>query len=133
MSSIIEKILLGNKKTAPGIIQDALKANFDDAINIEWHTDKIGCWEAIFYRESLEHIAKFDCTANLIEYKINLTDEHLPLFIKEKMETKGEIMNYVLINRRNQIMYEVIYRLSPNERFLVTLSETGKILEEKRL
>jgi len=133
MSSILEKILLGNKKTAPVSIQEALKANFDNAINIEWHADKSGCFEAVFYRENLEHIAKFDYTANLIEYKINLTEDHLPLFIKEKVETKGEIMNYVLINRRNQIMYEVIFRLSPNERFLVTLSETGKILEEKKL
>ncbi|MCF8295155.1 MAG: hypothetical protein K9I34_03740 [Bacteroidales bacterium] len=133
MSSLLDKIMSGISRKAPKAIQESFKQNFKSAKNIEWHQDKNGCYEAVFYKDKLEHIAKFDCGAILLEYKINLTEEHLPLLVKKLVENKGEIMNYVLINRGNRIMYEVIFRLSPNERYSMLLTELGEILEEKEL
>jgi len=46
---------------------------------------------------------------------------------------KGEIMNAVLRNKGNRLEYEIIYRDATLTRFLITLSDLGAVLEEKKL
>ncbi len=88
-------------------------------------------YEAIFYKENLEHIAHFDLSGNLTEYKLFLPKEFLPEAIKSYLESKGEIMNVVLNNKGNCIEYEAIVRDKNLTRSLILLSDLGKILEEK--
>lgn len=132
MSNLIERFILGTGITPPEIFETALRANFELAMNVEWFTLGNG-FEAVFYQNNLEHLACFDENAALLNYKVNLTEEFLPVFLKESIEGKGEIMNVVLINQGNDIVYEVILRSSPTDRFKMVLSQLGKVLEEKGL
>jgi hypothetical protein len=132
MSNLIERFILGTGITPPSQFEEALKLNFENAANVEWFRLGEG-YEAIFYQDNLEHLACFDSDSLLINYKVNLPEEFLPVFIKETVEGKGEIMNVVLINQGNHIVYEVIIRSSPTDRFLLILSHLGKIEGEKKL
>ena len=114
------------------ICLDAFKHNFKNAVNVEWH-DKEDCFEAIFYKDQIEHIAIFHKSGTLLEYKLYLSDEGLPEKIKNIFKTKGEIMNALLRNKGNTIEYEVIYRDKDLNRFVVLLTDLGQVLQERKL
>lgn len=132
MSNLIERLIFGTGITPPEAFEIALRSNFEQAVNVEWFPLGDG-YEAVFYHNNLEHLACFDANVILLNYKVNLTEEFLPVFLKESIEGKGEIMNVVLINQGNDIVYEVILRSSPTDRFKLVLSQLGKVLEEKKL
>ena len=132
MNDLLKKIIEANNFTPPHTYIEALHKNFEGAINIDWY-NKTNYIEAIFYKDNIEHIAMFDADSILIEYKQNLTEGYLPEIIKSLLISKGEIMNTVLKNKGNTIEYEVIIRDIDLNRFLITLNEIGKIIEEKTL
>ena len=105
---------------------------FEGAINVEWF-EKGKYYEAIFYKNDIEYIALFDLSGSLIEYRQNLTFDYMPEKIKKIVESKGELMNYVLRNKGNMIDYEVIYRDDALNRYLLIITDSGKIFREKKL
>ena len=42
-------------------------------------------------------------------------------------------MNFVLRNKRNHIDYEIIYRDMDLNRFMLIITDSGKIFQEKKL
>lgn len=132
MDNFIKRVIEGNGITPPDICLESFNLNFENAINVDWF-DRKTYFEAIFYKDNLEHIASFDISGTLTEYKLFLPKEYLPEAIKSFLESKGEIMNVVLINKGNSIEYEAIIRDANLIRFLIQLSELGKIIEEKKL
>lgn len=132
MNNFLKKVIEGSGITPPSICLEAFNLNFNNAINVEWF-DRKTSFEVIFYKDNLEHIAIFDTSGALIEYKLFLPVEFLSEAIKSFLESKGEIMNVVLINKGNRIEYEAIVRNKDLTRFLILLSDLGKIIEEKKL
>ena len=132
MDNFLKKVVEGNGVSPPEGCQQSFKQNFEDAINVEWFKKEC-CYEAIFYKNSLEHIATFDISGVLLEYRQNLTEDYLPVTIKDLVTSKGEIMNSVLKNKGNRLEYEVIVRDGDLNRFLIKISEIGNIIEEKPL
>ncbi|HAF29454.1 MAG TPA: hypothetical protein DCG75_10445 [Bacteroidales bacterium] len=132
MNNFVKRVIEGNGITPPIICLNAFNSNFNDTINVEWF-DRADHFEAIFYKDNLEHIAIFDLSGSLVEYKLFLPVEFLPEAIKTYLESKGEIMNSVLINKGNTIEYEVIVRDANFTRYLILLSDLGKVIEEKKL
>ena len=132
MEDFIKYVFQNNGITPPEECKEGLTKNFEGAINIEWFK-KDQDYEAIFYKENSEFIALFHSDGNLAEYKQYLSVSYLPETIKNFLESKGEIMNIVLINKGNRIEYEAIVRDSSLVRFLVILSTYGDIIEERKL
>jgi len=132
MEDFLKNVIEGNNITPPKVCLKAFNHNFSDAINVDWF-NRESYYEAIFYKENLEHIAHFDLSGNLTEYKLFLPKEFLPEAIKSYLESKGEIMNAVLNNKGNCIEYEAIVRDKNLTRSLILLSDLGKILEERIL
>jgi len=106
--------------------------NFEDAINVEWF-EKENNYEAIFYLNNLEHIALFTLTGFLEEYRLNIPANYLPGHINNMVSSRGEIMSSVMRNKGNKVEYEVIVRDKELNRHLITLSDMGKAIEEKKL
>lgn len=132
MEDFIQNLRAGSSIEAPEGCIDAFYRNFPDASGIEWH--KTGeDFEVLFYRSNIEHIAIFSTAGILLEYKKTLDPEHLPGNIRNSAGSKGEIMNYVLINRGNQIEYQLIIRDKALNRYLLGYSETGDELYQKNL
>ncbi len=132
MMNFFSKFFGGALFLPPDAVKNALAEKFPDVINIEWN--KSGdVYEAIFYKDSIEHIANFDKKGVLSVYKMFLPEGFLPENIKSKVAGKGELMNAVMINSGNSITYEIIYRDKDLVRSVMLLNEKGIILEEKLL
>jgi hypothetical protein len=132
MEKFITNFIEGSQVVPPGAVDTSFNENFPNAINVEWFR-KNENFEAIFYKEGIEHIAIFDMNGTLAEYKMYLPDGFLPEKLKKTLEKKGEIMNSVMINRGNSILYEIIFRDSDLVRYLVVVNEMGIIETEKQL
>ncbi|MCU4164379.1 hypothetical protein [Carboxylicivirga caseinilyticus] len=132
MENFLKKIVQGSSFTPPGLCEQALKENFTEAINVEW-INKEEYYEAIFYKNNIEHIALIDRNGNLLEYRQNIPKDFLPEQIKTIAQSKGEIMNSVLKNKGNNIEYEIILKDQSLKRYLVLFSEIGVIKDEKKL
>jgi len=111
---------------------DAFKSQFPDAVRTDW-SSKDQFFEAIFYRENMEHIARYDDKGILQDYMIHLPQELLPYAIQSRLVNRGEIMSVMLINKGHSIFYEIIIRDRDHKRQLILYSETGVLLNENRL
>lgn len=132
MEDFLKNVIEGNSITPPKVCLHSFNHNFNNAINVDWF-DRKTYFEAVFYKDNLEHIATFDISGNLIAYKLFLPQEFLPEAIKSYLESKGEIMNIVLNNKGNRIEYEAIVRDANLIRYLILLTDLGKLIEEKKL
>lgn len=132
MKDFLKKVVEGSGVSPSVVCLKSFTDNFEDAINVEWFR-RDGCFEAVFYRNNLEHIALFSLNGMLKEYKKNLPPEYLPEAIKNLALSKGEIMNAVLKNKGNCLEYELIFRDASLKRHLLTLSDAGELKEEIRL
>jgi hypothetical protein len=132
MKEFLRKLLAGDGVSPTELCLRTFNQNFEDAINVEWF-EKENNYEAIFYRNNLEHIALFTLTGFLEEYRLNIPANYLPEHIKILVSSRGEIMSSVMRNKGNMVEYEVIIRDKELNRHLITLSDMGKALEEKKL
>lgn len=132
MKDFLKKVFQGTGISPTKVCLKAFNQNFENALNVEWY-NKEDYFEAIFYKDNLEHIAMFDKAGNLIEYKLYLPEGYLPEPIKNKVEAKGEIMNALMRNKGNMVEYEVIVRDKALNRYVMTLSDVGNLHEEKKL
>ena len=132
MRNFLKKILDGNGASPSEICLQSFNDSFTEATNVEWFCKK-GYYEAIFYKNNLEHIAVFNLSGVLKEYRQNLAVENLPELIKNIALSKGEIMNSVLRNKGNLLEYELIVRDQSLKRKLILLTDMGNIIEEKAL
>lgn len=132
MNNFLKKVVEGNKISPSDICLHSFNENFTGAINVEWFK-KGNCYEALFYKNDFEHIAIFDLSGVLIEYRQNLSSDYLPEPIKKTALSKGEIMSTILKNKGNTLEYEMIVRDNNLNRYLIILSDVGNIIEEKKL
>ena len=116
----------------PEEVEEAMLTHFPDAVNIEWFFEN-GAYETIFYLDNKEHIAKFDRSANLIDYRINLPLDELPFSIQQSVDSQKEIMNLVEIHVDKKIFYELILRNADLVRFVALFNQNGENLGEKAL
>jgi len=132
MNDFLKNVIEGSNISPSEICLQAFNDNFSEAINVEWFNKKT-CFEAIFYKNNIEHIARFSLNGTLLEYRQNLGPDHLPNLLKSLVLQKGEIMNVVLINKGNLLEYELIVRDKTQNRHLILLSDLGEIKLEKVL
>jgi hypothetical protein len=132
MKEFIREVFNKNRRCPSDACLTAFNIHFGDAINVEWF-DKGKSYEAIFYKNDIEYIALFDLSGSLLEYRQNLTFDYMPEKIRSIVDSKGELMNFVLRNKRNHIDYEIIYRDMDLNRFMLIITDSGKIFQEKKL
>jgi hypothetical protein len=132
MTKYLKKMMEGNNIRPPGLCLESFHSSFRNAINAEWSQSE-GGYESVFYEDGLEHIARFDASGLLLEYKMFLPENLLPEKIREQLVGRGEVMHAVLINKGNLIEYDVIIRDPDFQRFQMTYSQTGDILMEQML
>ncbi len=131
--NFLSKILAGTK--VPGIpkpVKQAFAKMFNSPLNTEWNQagDE---WEAIFYVDEMEHLARFQATGELLSLKINLPLTQTPDNIKKAVQNEGELMNVITIKQKQALMYQLIVRNEKLERFFMLLNSEGEILEKEKL
>ncbi|WP_421878993.1 hypothetical protein [Marinoscillum sp.] len=131
-SQFIQNLLNGSREQPPASCMDTFRSSFTDAIAQEWSL--VGeHYEVVFYRNSLEHTARFTQNGVLLDYRLKLTADLLPPAILKTVRAKGELMNSVLMNMGRSIVYEMIIRDSNLNRYQLELNELGEVLAEHQL
>jgi len=132
MKNILGKIFKFSSVTLPQRVKDSFFEKFGDSLNVEWlRTDDF--YEAIFYREDIEHIAHFDSIGKLLNLKKNLPIHTTPEHIKEKAALHGELMNVIEISEDDIVGYELIIRDEGLIRFSLLLNEKGGLIQKTKL
>lgn len=132
MKNILSKIFHFHSVTIPSPVQRAFLKKFGESLNIEWlKTDDF--FEAIFYLEDIEHIARFDSSGELVNLKKNLPIQTTPPHIKDKAAEHGELMNVIEISEAEIVGYELIVRDDGLIRFSLLLNEKGGLLHKSKL
>jgi hypothetical protein len=120
-------IFKNSSKSIPDSVKSGLLQHFPKAINIEWN--KIDdTFEAIFYLNEVEQIAKLSADGTLLETKKNLWLDEVPQFISVKIGEYGEMMSAIEITSGTEITYEIIIRKSDFNRFLLLFNNQGNLL-----
>lgn len=130
MKNLLKKIFLTPFKHIPEKVKEALHLQFPEALNVEWES-KNDVYEAVFYRNEIEFIAKVSEEKGVIEYKQNLKLDELPAPITAQCVKSGEIMNAICITRDAAIFYEVIVRNKNLDRSVLLLDDSAKLLESR--
>ena len=125
-------IFKSQKKSIPDTVKSLFADKFPESKNTEWE-QKGTVYEAIFYLNDIEHIARFSGKGILEEYRKNLWPDELPENIKTKGASFGEIMNGIIIYRGEDILYEVIIRNEKLDRFEYLFDKKGDVLKTKLL
>jgi hypothetical protein len=133
IKNFLNKILNDQKgKNIPHKILKSFKNQFDNPLNIEW-TKTGETFEAIFYKDELEHIAHFKDNGELASLKINLPLEAVPEMILNTAKGNGELMNAIAIHKSGTVTYELIVRDENLIRYFMLLSATGEVIEKEKL
>ena len=129
MNNFLKKMIEGNGESPPEACLESFNENFSDAVNVDWH-NRNTCFEAVFYKGNLGHIAIFNLDGTLVEYRQFLPYEYLPVPLRNIALSKGEVMNSVLKNKGNMIEYEIIVCNPQRKRFMLLISDIGELKEE---
>lgn len=133
MGDLFNKIIGGQNKGIPQYIEASLNKAFTGAYGIEW-AFREGYYEAVFYLDKHENIAKFDLDGNIFENRINQPLDQIPSPVRTYAEEHGEIMNCISIHLKNKKpVYEIIVRDIQYERFLLMVTATGKNISKMKL
>lgn len=132
MKNILNKFFKFNNISLPSVVRRSFNEKFGDSINAEWlQTEDF--YEAIFYSEDVEHIARFDSTGNLLNLKKNLTLHAIPEQIRIKAISHGEIMNIIEIKEEEIVGYELIVRDEELIRYSLLLNDKGGLIHKSKL
>ena len=132
MEDFVVKVMKGDGCNPPQLCLDAFESKFSTAISVEWY-DRDGNYEAVFYKNQLEHVAVFSPSGFLSEYKLMLQEDYLPGKITDILKPRGDIMSAVLKNKGNALEYEVVVMDKEMKRSLILFSDQGKILSSTQL
>lgn len=132
MENLLKNILNPKSVNPPEKVKASFDQCFYNPLNVEWFNLNNN-FEAIFYEDELEKIAMFNSNGELLEEKVNLGIELLPARVKMVARNHGELMSSIRIKRKEDILFEIIYRDKELDRYLLLLDRDGKVLNSEKL
>lgn len=90
-------------------------------------------YEALFYENKLERIARFDQSGNLIEVRTNISPMDTAALKNDQVRQMGDLMNYIQIKRGERTTHELIIRRPDHTRLLILLDDTYAIIRQEPL
>ncbi|MBN1184198.1 MAG: hypothetical protein JXB49_18055 [Bacteroidales bacterium] len=133
LENLFKKIITGSSVVPPDNITESFQAMFHNALNIDWFI-KDETYEAIFYFNDLEHIARFYNDGRLLDTRKNLPLDTIPEQLAKNASREGEIMNVVeIMPSDNEPYYDIVIRNKELVRFMLLMDKQGNIFEKKEL
>jgi len=133
MDDLIKKIFSGDGPEPPEPVVRSLNEQFgDDLLNLEWSSNH-GLFEALFYFEMKEHLARFLKSGEMLEYRVNLPREDWPGFLTAITGERGEIMNVLEVHTPEQQFFDIIVRDNKLLRSEISMDSEGRIVSERTL
>ena len=132
MNIFFKNILSDKSANPPEEVKNHFVKFFINPFNIDWYIED-DYYEAIFYENDLEKIAKYDKNGNFVNVKTNIPVDQLPEKVLASAQSFGEIMNAILISVDNETIYEIIFRDQNLTRFELMLDHEGKTISNQKL
>lgn len=131
--NFFQKIFTGGKEIdLPAIVKEKFETQFTNSLNTEWHKNGEQ-FEAVFYKNEVEHIAVYKYDGAMVCLKINLPLTSVPENILQTAKHEGELMNAIQIECEDNLKYELIVRDTELIRYFLLLDENGSILKKEKL
>lgn len=132
--NIFNKLFSKQETKPPVIVEKAFDVFFKEATSAEWHKIGTHTYEVMFYIQDKEHIARFNKDGELVDQRINIKPEELPVEVFEAALAKGEIMSVIAIYHIQTLAeYEIIFRNTDKIRFVMHLTPAGEIKTVEKL
>jgi hypothetical protein len=128
----IVNIFRQQKKSVPSAVAGSLRVNFPSATGVEW-SQPGQLFEAIFFHDNAEKIARFDSDGNLLEYRVNIPPTDIPSEVKSAVNEEFEIMNCISVFISGLTTYELIVRNRDLVRYLMVIDHRGNQVSLKTL
>lgn len=129
MKRIIKNLFKPFFKNVPENIEKELFKHFPKAINVDWNKG-IDAYEAVFYIEDVEYIAKISTKGEMLMFKKNLRISEVPELIQRNSKDFGEIMSAIAIYTGENISFELIIRTPQLVRFMLLFDFAGNLTEK---
>ncbi|CAN5227509.1 hypothetical protein BH09BAC1_BH09BAC1_08310 [soil metagenome] len=120
----------------PVIVQSSFESSYPGAENVDWEKqDKGGKTQyTVEYKmENAKHIAQYDVSGNLIQHKVALTEEDLPMAIRTTMINHYKdykVGDTYKVEMAKSTIYTVM--LNGKEDKLVSFDEFGNVLSMQK-
>lgn len=132
MNIFFKNILSDKKINPPEEVKDHFFGFFTNPFNIDWFNED-ETYEAIFYEDDLEKIAKYDMDGNFVNVKTNIPVDQLPKEIYTVAQSFGEIMNAIIISNSIETYFEIIFRDKELVRYELILDKNGRVISNQKL
>ncbi len=132
MNIFFKNILSDKSKNPPEEVKNHFIKFFINPFNIDWYIED-DFYEAVFYENDLEKIAKYDKEGNFVNVKTNIPVDQLPPKVLISAQSFGEIMSAILISINTETIFEIIFRDKDLTRFELMLDHEGKVISNQKL
>ncbi len=132
MKPIFNHFIPTNDFSPPEAVVGSLKLLYGQLLNVEWYEED-GFYEAVFYHEDMECIARFDEDGRLQVSKRNLPLGLVRPEIAAQAVAVGELMNLIEISKNGRVNFEIIARDKYLDRYYLLLEEDGTVLDKRKL
>ena len=116
----------------PQKVEKTFKKTFHRPVDVEWIVTG-NDFEALFYENKQERIARFDPSGNLIEVRTNITPLDQHAIVNPTVREMGDLMNYIQIDRSGNITHELIIKKPDFTRILVLLNDKFEVIRQESL
>ncbi len=130
VKDLFKSILTGSNSTPPKSIQVTFDQMFTGAVSVEWHLEG-KYFESIFVYLGREIICRFDKNSNWVDTRINQSLEEIGKHVTAKLETLGEIMSSIKIEKPEGVLFEFVIRDKEMNRQIYFTNPNGEIIEKK--
>jgi hypothetical protein len=130
VKDLFKSILTGSDSTPPESVLSAFFKKFKDASSVEWHLEG-KYFESIFVYHGKEIICRFDKDSAWIDTRINQNLEEIGSAITSKLQSLGEIMSSIRIEKPDCVLFEFVIRDKDMNRQIYFTDTSGEIIEKR--
>lgn len=133
MNDLLKGILGEDTIIPPEVVSGDLKSRFPCSRSIDWFLREKR-YEALFYCDGIEYIASYSDIGKFLNYRENIPPAKVPELLGGAITTGEEVMNVVkIVENDKSVSYEMIFRDSLYERFLVRTNSVGQVIDRIKL
>jgi len=120
------------RSDVPNPVEKQFRRSFHKPVAVEWMMTGED-YEALFYEQQKERIARFDPTGKLLEVRTNISPLDSSLINNLTVKEMGDLMNYIQIKRGEHTTHELIIRKPDQTRMLILLDDNFEIVRQEIL
>ena len=132
MSNFYQKLFTRSNADIPLPVDRKFRMLFKRPVSVEWMRTGTD-FEALFYENEQEKIARFDSNGNLKETRINHKPLEFPDSQNPEVTALGIVMNFIEIRKEATVNYELILRKPDLSRLFVLLNDQFEIVRQEPL